>query len=169
MEVVPTDQGAAECQERFVNVIAAFIPDAQTTKLVQPRQRALHDPAIDPQATAMRHEAPTQHRLDLQGTQLLAQGIRIVAPIALHSLGAATWMAAFASHGGNRLDERHQLRHIRDIGPGQALRQREATPIREEVVFAARFGPIGGIRTRFFPPCMARTDALSAMARDQSI
>lgn len=169
MEVSPTDQGTAQGQERFVNVIAAFIANPQTTELVQPRHRPLHDPAIDAQATPVRHEAVGQHRLDMQGAQLTAQGLRIVAAIPLHALGAPTWTTAFAPHGGNRPDQRHQLCHIRDVGPGQEFREREATRIRKEVMFAARLGPISGIGTRFFPPCTARTEALSATARDQSI
>lgn len=152
-----------------MNVIAAFIADPQTTELVQPRHRPLHDPAINAQATAVRHEAVGQHRLNMECAQLSAQGIRIVAPIPLHALGTPTRPAAFAPHGGNGPDQWHQLRHIRDVGPGQELSERETTRIGEDMVFAARFGAIRGIGTRFFPPCMARTDALSATARDQSI
>lgn len=152
-----------------MNVIAAFIADPQAPKLVNPRHRPLHDPAIDAQATAVRHEAVGQHRLDMQGAQLSPQRIRIIAAIPLDALGTTTRSSAFPPHGGNRPDQRHQLRHIRDIGPGQEFREREATRIRQEVMFAARLGAISGIGTRFFPPCTARTEALSATARDQSI
>ena len=44
--------------------------------------------------------------------------------------------------GVARPDQRQQLRHIRDVGPGQEFREREATCIRQEMVFAARLGAI---------------------------
>lgn len=44
--VVPADERAGEVQEGFVHRDEALVPDGQTPVARQPRERALHDPAV---------------------------------------------------------------------------------------------------------------------------
>ncbi len=81
---------------------------------------------------------------------------------------ASTRMTNFAPHGGNRLDPRHALGHSMGIRTHQDHGDCDATSVREEMKVAAGFGSIRGIRACSFPPCTARTEALSTTARDQS-
>lgn len=74
-----------------MDVRTAFIADAQATKLVQPTEGALHDPAIDAQATAMRGVALADQRSDATGAQRAPMRVRIKAPIAIDALGSAAW------------------------------------------------------------------------------
>jgi hypothetical protein len=46
--------------------------------------------------------------------------------------------------------------------------ERDASRIRDEVVFATRLAAIGWVRSSFFPPRNARSDALSTIARSIS-
>lgn len=168
-EKVLIDQNASEAEKSVVNIIAAFIANAQPTKLMHPTQRPFHHPAVLAPPAAMRRVPLGDDRLDPESAQGLAVWLRIIAPIALHPLGAATRMTDLASHRGNRLDQRQELSHIVRIRTGEDDRERDAATIRDEMMLAAGFGFIRGIRACFYPPCTARTEALSTTARDQSI
>jgi hypothetical protein len=50
---MPADQRTPEREERFMDVGALVVPHTQTAKLVQPRERPLHDPTPPPHAAAM--------------------------------------------------------------------------------------------------------------------
>ena len=136
---------------------------------MEPRDGPFDDPPIHSQSAPMRRVAFSSDWSDAALAQRLPMWFRIVAAVALHAFGTTARASAFATEGGNRFDQRNQLSHIIRIGTGQDGRQRKALRIRNEVVLAARFRPISGVGTCFFPPRKARTEALSTMARDQSI
>ena len=152
-----------------MNIIAAFPANAETAELMQPRQRALHHPAGLSQATAIGGVTASKQRTNLSFAQPAAVRLGIIAPIPLHHFGPTPGPSPLPSHRRNRLDQRLELGDIRDIGPCQAHREREAIGIRDDMVFAARLGSVRGIRACLRPPKTARTLALSTTARDQSI
>jgi hypothetical protein len=135
---------------------------------MQPAQGSLN-PAIFSETTAVGRVPLGEDRLDAPSPQDLTMGLGIIAPVTLHPLGTVTRMAHFAPHGGNRLDQRHELGYIMRIGSGQDHREWDPAAIGDDVMLTARFAFIRGIRACFFPPCTARTEALSTTARDQSI
>jgi hypothetical protein len=112
---------------------------------------------------------PGNQWLDRPLPQRLPMGVRVVTSIGVESLGATTRAAKLAAHGWNSIKDGKQLRDIVSIGRRQGSSEGKAVRIRNQVVFRARFGPIGGIGTGFFAPKTARTDALSTAERDQSI
>lgn len=148
---------------------AAFIADPQATELMQPGERAFHDPAIDSQAAAMRCVAFGQHGFNPQTPQPTAMGFRVVATITLHAARAAARAATFAAHGRDGFDQRLKFGDVIRVCAGQAGRQRKAVGICDYMVLAARLGFIRGIRPGFGPPFSARSGELSTTARDQSI
>jgi hypothetical protein len=152
-----------------VNFRTAFIANAQSTELMQPSNRALNDPTIDAQATPMAGIPFRRNWLDAHLAQQPTQWLRVITPIPLHPLRTASRSSAFAPHGRNCFDQGQQLGDIIRIGTRQNGRQGNALRIRNEVVFAPRFGFVGWIRACFFPPSKARTELLSTTARDQSI
>lgn len=152
-----------------MNIVSSFVADAEPTKLMQPRDGSLDDPAIDTQATAMRAKAAGQPWLNMAGLQLSPMRIGIVASITIHPLGTTAGAAAFAFERRDGFHQGHQLRDIVRIRTGQDHGQWNALRIRNEVVFAARFRLIGGVPACFFPRPTARTELLSTTARDQSI
>jgi len=147
----------------------AFIANTQPSVLVQPTQGTFHDPTMHAQPTAMSGQTLGQNRLDMPLLKCFSMALRIVRPISLDSVRTATRVADLAAHRDNGIHQRQQLRHIMPVGPGQDGRQGDAIGVREEVVFAPQLPSIRWIRPRFRPPKTARTDALSAIARLQSI
>ena len=61
----PADDGAAEGDERLVDVVADLPADAQAAKPVQQSDRSLRDPAVDAEAGAVFGAAPGDARNDL--------------------------------------------------------------------------------------------------------
>lgn len=100
-----------------MQIIATFIANAQAAKLMQPAERPFHHPTVLAEATAVRRVPLRQDRLNAQPTQDLTMRLGIIAAVSLDTLGATSRMADFASHGGNRLHERHQLSDIVRIRP----------------------------------------------------
>lgn len=151
-----------------MNFRRALETQTQTTKLMQPCEGAFHDPTMNSEPTAMGSMASSQHGLNVPCPQLLPMWLGIVAPIPLHAFGTPTRSSELAPHRGNRFDQRQQLRHIMGIRTCQRRGQGNALRVRDDMVFAPRFGSIGGVRSCFFPPNTARTELLSTTARDQS-
>jgi len=87
----------------------------------------------------------------------------------LNTVGALSGAPAFACYWRDGNDERNELGYIMGIGRRERRRERDTPCIAEEVVLAACFAPVSGIRSGFFPPCMARTEELSTTVRDHSI
>jgi hypothetical protein len=164
-----TDFDTSDCEERLVDIGAAFVADAQPAVLMQPAVRALNDPAVDPQAAAVVGAAARQHRFDAACPQLAAVGLGVVRPIALDPPGPAARPPGLAPHRRDRVHQFDQLRDIVAVGGRDLCRQRRAMGVGEDVVLRAVFPAIRGARAGVRPPKTARTEALSTTARDQSI
>jgi len=163
------DEDATQREKSLVDVVASFVADAEATMLMQPRQSAFHHPAVNAQSAPMLTVSLRQHRPDVALAQLLPMPLRVVRAIALHLVRPTPGTTDLPSHGRNGVHQGQQLRHIMPIGPRQDERQGDALRVGEQMVFAPQFPSIRRIRPRFRPPKTARTLALSATARDQSI
>ena len=163
-----TDEGATDGEKGFVNFMTLFEPDAESAKLMKPRDGSFHHPARAAQAAAVRLAALGDQRFDLPVAQRLPMRLRIVSAIRLNNFGFGFGMAGFSCDRRNRIDQRNQFGDIVRVGPGQPDHQRNALRVCQNVVLAAQLRAIRGIGTRFFPPHRARTDPESATARDQS-
>ena len=89
--------------------------------------------------------------------------LRVVASVTLKHARAALGAPGPAAHGGQRGDQRIELRDVVDIGGGYLRDERDASRVGDEMVFGARLAAIGWVRSSFFPPRTARTEALSTM------
>jgi hypothetical protein len=73
------------------------------------------------------------------------------------------------------LDRRDRIEHSRQgerigaVGRAQAERERDAAPVDQQMLLAARLAAIRRIRAGNFAPPLAGTNRLSRHARDQSI
>lgn len=65
LEEFEADQAAADREEGFVDVIAAFVADAQPSVLVQPGDRTLDDPPLRPKPRSVPALGPGDLRLDV--------------------------------------------------------------------------------------------------------
>ena len=71
-----------------MNIVPTFIPYFQPSKLVQPCQRTLHDPAIYPQTAAVFGSSFSQYRMDAYLPQGLAMWFGVIPAIAMKTLKA---------------------------------------------------------------------------------
>ncbi len=152
-----------------MNVGTSFIAHAQSPEVVQPRQGALNHPARFSKAAAVCGTAFGEVRPNAHLPQGFSVGFGIVASIGLKAIGTMTRSSALAAYRRNRLHQGQQLRHIVGVRTRHREGQGDALRVREDMMFAPKFAPIRWIWPRFVPPKTARTDALSATVRDQSI
>ncbi len=136
---------------------------------MQPSYRTLHHPTGSAQASAMGGSAFRQFGCDRLKTQQHAQRFGIVAAIALQDFGLVQRSSTLSSNRRDRVNQRHQLRHVMRIGTGQDDRERDTFLFGNDVVLAAELTPVNGTWSRFFPANIARTEELSTMARAKSI
>lgn len=145
-----------------------FVPDAQSAKLVQPGERALDDPPIHSEPTAMRGTALGKHRCDPTGAQAVAVRFGIIATIAVDALGFAAGAAPLPSDRGNSVDEWNELGHVVCVCSCEDDSERNPLRLRNDMVLAPQLPSIRRIRPRVAPPKTARTDEESTTARDHS-
>ena len=144
-----------------MDVGAAFVADGEPPKAMEPRVRAFDDPPEDAEAAAVRCAPTREDRDDALCAQPIAMRLGIVAPITLNDIGPTPGPAATSTDRRQRGDERIQLRDVVDVRGGHLRDERDAPRIGDDVVFGARLAAIGWVRSSFFPPRNARTDALS--------
>jgi len=126
-------------------------------------------PASDAKSAAMLCAPLRDLRFDPALSQRATMWFRVVTAVALHSLRFLLRPAASAADRRDRVDEGNELSDVVDVRGSQDRREGNPLAISDDMMLRARLAPIGGIRARFFPPCTARIDELSTMARDQSI
>ena len=151
-----------------MNASATFVAHIESSKSVKPRQRALNDPACAAQAAAVRRPSLRELGGDPAAMQRVTMRLRIVAAVALNQRRFAHRATRSAAEGRNRVDQRQQLGDVVPVGRRQHRRQRDAVGLGENVVFRPRLTAIGWVRSSFFPPRSARTEALSTTARARS-
>jgi hypothetical protein len=151
-----------------VNAGPTFVAQVEAAKPMQPRQRAFHNPPRATEPAAMRRAALRELGIDPAAMQRVAVRLRIVAPVALNQRRFARGATRTAAERRNRVDQRQQLGDVVAVGGGQDRRQRDASRLGENVVFRPRLTAIGWVRSSFFPPRSARTEALSTRARVRS-
>ncbi len=169
MKPVPTDHCLTHGHERGVDVGPFFVTDSQSAILMQPTQRTLHRPAGFAKTTSVRAVASGQQRAAATLTQRLSVRFGVIRPVSLHHLEPPARPARFARDLWNRIDQRQQLRDVVAVGRRQEGNHRRAVAIGQYMVLGTVFPAIYRARTRFFPPCTARTEAESTKARDQSM
>ena len=152
-----------------MNFGSAFITDAKAPKLVQPRNRAFHDPARFAEAAAVLGVAARDLGRDAACGQGMAVRIGIVSPVGLNEGGFRARTSRLSGDRRHGLDQRQKLRDVVSVGLREDDAQRNALGIREEVVFRARTAAIGWVRSSFFPAPTARMEEESAIAREKSI
>ena len=151
-----------------MNTRPTFIAHVESTKSVQPRQRALDDPARATQAAAVRRPALGELGGDPASMERIAMRLRIVSSVTLDEAGFAQRPTGTAAYRRNGVDQRQQLGDVVAVGAGEQGRQRDPACLGENVMFRPRLTAIGWVRSSFFPPRNARMDALSTTARARS-
>jgi hypothetical protein len=98
---------------------------------------------------------------DHSGLEARVARRRPVGPIALDHARFPARTSGAAAHGRQCRHQGLELGHIVHIGSRDLCDQRNAARVGNEVVFRALLTAIGWVRSSFFPPRNARTEALS--------
>jgi hypothetical protein len=151
-----------------VDAGATFVPHVKAAKLMEPRQRALDDPARPAEATPMRGPALRQLRLDAAAVEGVAVRLRIIAAVALHESRLPQRSTGAPAQCRNAIDERQQLGHVVAVRRREARDNRNPVGVGKNMMFRPGLTAIGRVRSSFFPPRNARSEALSTTARARS-
>jgi len=152
-----------------VNAGSALVPHGQSAESMEPRDRALDDPARPAQAAAVRAAALGELRGDTSSQELIPMRLRIVAAVALDQLRFADGSTGAPLQRGHRIDQREQLGHVVPMGGGQPRDERNPVRVGENMMLRPGLAAIGRVRSSFFPPRSARSEELSTTARPRSI
>jgi len=151
-----------------VDIVPPLIAHPQSALLAEPRQAALYNPAMPPQPLLRFDAGPRDARSDTAATQLptvLARGVRLVG---MQLAGPVTGTTARLLHIGHGVQQGEQFVRVVDVGPRQALSQRLAPGVDENMMLTARLRSVRRVLAREGPPFVARTVAESTEARLKS-
>jgi hypothetical protein len=151
-----------------VNARATFVSNVEAPKPMQPGQGAFHDPAGAPEATAMRPTAFRQLTGDPAALELIAMRLGIVASITLDEAGLSHRASRAAADGRNGIHQRQQLGYVVPVRRREPRNKRNPVRVGENMMFRPGLAAIGRVRSSFFPPRNARSEALSTTARARS-
>src|ERR671935_195092 len=164
-----TDEGAAEMEERLMDVGPALVADREPTVLGQPSQRPLDDPAMPSQALAALDALAGNAHLDVAPPQGLATARNVVGLVRVQLVRACAGPSAAALDGGNAVQQGLKDGGLVLVGPREQHRERDAAAVDHKMALRARLAAIRRIRTGRSAPFFAGTRALSMLARLQSI
>jgi hypothetical protein len=109
---------------------------------MKPRDRSFNDPSKPTQAAPVECSTTCDIGTDPPPPQSAAVRLRVISSVSIHRYRAMAWMTLFATNHRNRVHQRLQFIDVRGVGPGQNRRQRDATAVNDQMVFAPRFGSI---------------------------
>ena len=170
-DVLLADEGAADREERFVDVGAPVVAAGKAAVVVQPGEGALHDPALGSEPGAVLAGALGGTALgdlghDSAGAQLGAVTLGVIRTVGEQRLRTEL---AVRADGRDAVDEVGQLGDVVAIGRGQRRRERDPVARADQVVLAAFAAAVDWRGPGLLAPPLARTCELSTTARDQSI
>ena len=151
-----------------MNTRSPLVPHVQTTKPMEPSQCPLDDPARATKLAAVRPTAFRQLADDPALLELVAVRLRIVSAIALYEPRPPERTTRPSAHWRDAVDQRQKLRHVVPIRRREAGDNRNPVGVGKNVMFRPGFAAIGRVRSSFFPPRSARSEALSTTARARS-
>ncbi len=147
----------------------SFVANLQAAKPIQPRERALHDPAMSPQAFLGLDPASCQAWHNAARSQRAPLHPKVVALVAVQLRWSAPGSSSGLSNRRDRIDGFLQHLAVVDVGRRDCHGQRDAVAVDHNMALRARFAAIRWIRAGFVAPPGAATLAASIAARDQSI
>lgn len=145
-----------------------LVADIQPPKSMKPRHGAFDDPAGPAQPTAMVGAPFGQLGLNAALLECVAMRLRVVRPVTLDQFRFPDGPPGTAAQQRHGVHQREQLGDVVLIGGRQDRDERNPLRVGENVMFRPGLAAIGRVRSSFFPPRNARSDALSTTARSKS-
>ena len=132
------------------------VTNLQSSRLPDPRQRPLYDPADLAQPAPVGRSRPRQVVLDPSPLEPLAITWRSVLPVAVQSIRPTASATARLSDQRNVVEQRHRQERLVPLGTRDPHRQGSAFSVYEQMAFRAFFGPVRGVFAGEYPPKTAR-------------
>ena len=152
-----------------MNARATFVADRESPKAMQPGDRSFDHPSRATEATAVPTAVAIRNqRHNAALPQLGAVPCRVVAAVALHDVRSPARRPGAPADRRHRIDEVQQLGDVGGIGGSQLRDERNPVGVGKNMMLRPGFAAIGRVRSSFFPPRIARSDALSTIARARS-
>jgi len=151
-----------------MNARTPFVPQIESTKSMEPRQRAFDDPARAPKAAAVGPTTFRQLAGDAASPEFVPMRLRVIRAVTLHEAWLPQRTTRAAAQGRNVIDEWQQLGHVVPVRRREARDDRNPVRVGKNMMFRPGLTAIGRVRSSFFPPRSARREALSTTARAKS-
>jgi hypothetical protein len=151
-----------------MNARTPFVSQVEATKSMQPRQRAFDDPAGVPKPAAVGPSAFRQLAGNPASREFVPMRLGIVPAVALHEARLSQRPTRATAQWRNAVHERQQLRHVVAVRRREARDNRNPVSVGKNMMFRPGLTAIGRVRSSFFPPRSARSEALSTTARARS-
>lgn len=169
-DLVEGDEAGGEAREGLVDVCASLIANGQSTESVEPGVGALHDPTVTTEFLAALNAATGDARHDPARSAFMPAGSGIVGFVGVQLVWTTSRSAApTAPHRRDGIEGGRHHDGVVPIGTAQAEAERRAARVGDEIALRARLAPVRRIRAGGRALYLAGTDALSRLARLQSI
>ncbi len=169
-DLVESNEACGESGEGLVDVAAPLVVDGQAADAVEPSVGTLDDPAVTPELPAALDAFAGDAGYDPARPTLLAPRPGIVGLVGVQLAGPPAGSSAPSiSQGRDGVEPPGHHHAVVPVGPAQAEADRRAARTGDEVALCARLAPVRRVRAGGRAPFLAGTDALSRLARLQSI
>src|SRR5918995_155554 len=147
LDGIETQQGAPECMEGLMDVVAPLIADREPPELPQPRQGPLDHPAMATQPLAGIHTLAGDADLDVALVQEAAAARDVVRLVSMQLDRTGAGAAAPPLDGRNAVDHGFEDGAVMTVRPAQLDGERGAASVRNKMALRARFAAIRRIRS----------------------
>jgi hypothetical protein len=152
-----------------VNTRATFVAHGESSKAMQPSDRPFDDPTCATETAAMATAVAIRNqRHDAALPERGAVTFRVISAVALDHVRLPARAPRAAADRRQRIDQIDQLGDVRPIRGGQRRDERNPVRVGKNMMLRPGLAAIGRVRSSFFPPRMARSEALSTTARARS-
>lgn len=152
-----------------MDISSTLKPDPQTAETFQPRQSALHDPAMFAQVRMGIHSPAAKARGNASFLQCQAMAVTVVTPVCMQFDGSVSQHSIWPRQCRDGIHHFQQHGNVTYIGGGMPYCERDSLGVDHKMALRARFSAIRRIWAGFFAPPGAGTLPASMLARDQSI
>ena len=151
-----------------MNARSPFVSHVESAETMEPSQRALDDPSRAPEATAMGLAPFRELAGNTAPLKFVTMRLRVIPAIPLDECRLPQRPTRTAAERRNRVDQREQLGHVVPVRRREARDDRNPVRVGKNMMFRPGLTAIGRVRSSFFPPRNARSEALSTTARARS-
>ena len=152
-----------------MDISSALVANGQTAEAIQPRERALDDPAMAAQVRARVDPAPGDAGDDVPAAAGHPALGEVVPLVGMELGGTHAALTRGLLDRRDRVDQGLEQHAILAIRPTQEGCERDPGAVDHKMALRARFAPIRRVRSDLLTPFFAGILALSSATRLQSI